>query len=116
MPVTVPESKGSNPARHSNSVVLPAPLGPMSPRISPGLTENETCSKTTRRPKRFSILWTLSIPVYSNVELMPMGLTSRVMVGFGAGILLLGIVSGVAYLAIGNFSRTEDWVNHTYQV
>src|SRR6516162_2966841 len=35
-----------------NSVVLPAPLGPISPKISPSSTVNDTSSKARSPPKR----------------------------------------------------------------
>ncbi len=35
------------PSTHSIVVVLPAPFGPMSPKISPSLTSNETSSTAT---------------------------------------------------------------------
>src|SRR5664280_193525 len=40
------------PARHEKRVVLPAPFGPMTPKISPGATSNETPLTATRPPKR----------------------------------------------------------------
>src|SRR5450830_1729710 len=41
------------PVRHEKRVVLPAPFGPMTPKISPGSTSNETALTATRPPKRF---------------------------------------------------------------
>src|ERR1039458_9358249 len=41
------------PARHEKRVVLPAPFGPMTPKISRGATSNETALTATRPPKRF---------------------------------------------------------------
>jgi hypothetical protein len=35
-------------------VVLPAPLGPSSPKTSPGRTSNESPETARRSPKRFS--------------------------------------------------------------
>ena len=46
---TDPALGGSTPARHSNSVVFPAPFGPIRPRTSPGRTENDTSLSATRR-------------------------------------------------------------------
>src|SRR5215831_5064616 len=51
----VPASVGSRPARHSNSVVLPAPFGPIRPRISPSRTSKPTPSSTALAPYRFVI-------------------------------------------------------------
>src|SRR5215813_2317906 len=50
---TFPVSEGSTPARHSNSVVLPAPLGPMRPRISPARIDSETSDSAVRRSYDF---------------------------------------------------------------
>ena len=36
-----------------NAVVLPEPLGPMSPRISPTCTSNDTAFSAVKPPKRF---------------------------------------------------------------
>src|ERR1700761_6255481 len=41
------------PAISRNSVDLPAPLGPISPRISPAATSMSTPSTATKPPKRF---------------------------------------------------------------
>lgn len=38
------------PEMHSTVVVLPAPFGPMIPKISPSLTENDTSITPTPRP------------------------------------------------------------------
>src|SRR5215470_17258121 len=46
-----PELTGSAPAMRLNSVVLPAPLGPMSARRSPGRTARATPSTARRPPK-----------------------------------------------------------------
>src|SRR5262245_19144753 len=42
------------------SVVLPAPLGPINPRISPGSTAGETWSSATNPPKRLLTAWVSS--------------------------------------------------------
>src|SRR5215469_9233585 len=47
-----PASGRRRPARLSRVVVLPAPLGPASARISPGATPNETWSTATLAPYR----------------------------------------------------------------
>jgi len=49
---TMPPSSGSTPPRHSNSVVLPDPLGPMRPRISPSRIEKDTSCSAVSRPYR----------------------------------------------------------------
>ncbi len=46
-----PPSSGVKPEMRSNSVVLPAPLGPMIPRISPGATSDDTSSRARMPPK-----------------------------------------------------------------
>jgi hypothetical protein len=48
---TTPPSAGVNPDTTSNSVVLPAPLGPMIPTISPGATARSTASRARMPPK-----------------------------------------------------------------
>src|SRR5215831_12997923 len=48
-----PASNGSTPAMHSTSVVLPAPLGPMSPSTSPWRTVKETSDNASVRPYDF---------------------------------------------------------------
>src|SRR5438552_2977229 len=48
----VPPFAANRPDRHSNSVVLPAPLGPINPRTSPWRTEKLTSSSTRRSLKR----------------------------------------------------------------
>jgi hypothetical protein len=47
---TVPRSGVRSPARHSTVVVLPAPLEPTIPKISPRPTANETSSTATTLP------------------------------------------------------------------
>src|SRR5437763_9438795 len=47
----VPASGSSMPLTQLKSVVLPAPFGPMSPRISPRLTTNDTSSRARTPPK-----------------------------------------------------------------
>src|SRR5262249_20124815 len=48
-----PPSLGNIPARHSKSVVLPAPFGPIKPRTSPRRTVKLTSSSAARAPKYF---------------------------------------------------------------
>src|SRR5215216_2306528 len=48
----LPWFSGSAPVIRLNIVVLPAPLGPIRPRISPALTSKLTLSTATRPPKR----------------------------------------------------------------
>jgi hypothetical protein len=45
-----PRSGLRNPSTHSIVVVLPAPFGPISPKISPSRTSNEISSTATTRP------------------------------------------------------------------
>src|SRR5947209_6760758 len=50
-----PESGVRKPSTHSIVVVLPAPLGPIRPKISPAWTSNDTPSTATVRPYAFRI-------------------------------------------------------------
>src|SRR4051794_33490444 len=52
--VTLPASGSIMPHAMRNVVVLPAPLGPNNPTISPGLTSKSTPSTTRRRPYDFT--------------------------------------------------------------
>ena len=49
---TSPSSGRTKPQMTLKSVVLPAPLGPMTPTTSPGETVNETSSSAVSPPKR----------------------------------------------------------------
>ncbi|KKO81495.1 hypothetical protein WU86_09235 [Corynebacterium xerosis] len=44
---TLPESGANNPASTSSRVVLPLPLGPIRPVITPGATSTSACSMAT---------------------------------------------------------------------
>jgi hypothetical protein len=46
----LPRSGFRNPSTHSIVVVLPAPLGPINPKISPSRTSNDTSSTATVDP------------------------------------------------------------------
>src|SRR4026208_1063079 len=50
---TTPRACGRTPAPHSNSVVLPAPLGPISPSTSPSRIVSETHDSAVNRPYVF---------------------------------------------------------------
>src|SRR4029450_3686302 len=50
---TLPASASMKPAMQANSVVLPAPLGPISATISSCLTSSDTRSTAARPPKDF---------------------------------------------------------------
>src|SRR5215813_1353781 len=50
---TEPADGASAPEMQLNAVVLPEPFGPMSPRISPSRTSNETPLSAVKSPKRF---------------------------------------------------------------
>ena len=45
-----PRSGARSPSMHSIVVVLPAPFGPISPKISAGCTAKDTSSTATVRP------------------------------------------------------------------
>src|SRR4051812_17099454 len=49
---TSPAASDANPDTALSRVVLPAPLGPMMPRISPGATVSDTLSTAVTPPKR----------------------------------------------------------------
>src|SRR5713226_5158142 len=51
-----PDVGSCAPTRHEKSVVLPAPLGPMIPKISPRFTSKSTEARASSPPKRFEIL------------------------------------------------------------
>ncbi len=50
---TAPDVGVTSPVRQLKNVVLPAPLGPMSPTISRSPTERSTASTASSPPKRF---------------------------------------------------------------
>ncbi len=50
--VTLPELAGMSPATIEMMVVLPAPLGPSSPKVSPRAMWNDTPSTAVNDPKR----------------------------------------------------------------
>src|SRR6266849_329725 len=58
---TEPAVGGSAPDTQLNSVVLPEPLGPISPRISPSRTSNDTPLSAVKPPNRFVSPETVSI-------------------------------------------------------
>ena len=72
--VMAPPSIGRVPASRENRVVLPAPLGPMMPRISPSSTSKETSPATTSAPNAFDSPDTLStVPAISTLSGPPVG-------------------------------------------
>src|SRR3954453_20599971 len=52
---TLPEVDSRSPVRQLNSVDLPAPLGPIRPRISPCSSVTEALSTALKLPKAFVI-------------------------------------------------------------
>jgi hypothetical protein len=56
-----PAVGGSAPEMQLNSVVLPEPFGPISPRISPSRTSKETPLSAVNPPKRLVTPATLSM-------------------------------------------------------
>src|SRR5947199_168789 len=50
-----PEVGSTAPTRHEKSVVLPAPFGPMIPKMSPGITSKSMKASARRPPKRFEM-------------------------------------------------------------
>src|SRR4051812_50104597 len=59
----VPPSGAYSPAMQLNVVLLPEPLGPIRPRISPSFTSNETLLTARSAPKRLVRPETLSIGI-----------------------------------------------------
>src|SRR5882762_10330347 len=49
--VTVPEVTGRSPVRQLKKVDLPAPLGPIRPRMSPSSTDTDALSTALKAPK-----------------------------------------------------------------
>src|SRR5689334_22206647 len=50
-----PELGSSAPTRHEKRVVLPAPFGPMMPKMSPVMTSKSTDDRACSPPKRFEM-------------------------------------------------------------
>src|ERR1700744_163773 len=69
----VPADGFTNPQMTLNSVVFPAPLGPMTPRTSPLETDSETPSRAMIPPKDTEISFTASTPSLSS----PVGTAPR---------------------------------------
>src|ERR1700759_502600 len=63
--VTWPDAGRPSPARIRVRVVLPAPLRPTSPTLSPGPTRKETSCISNRAPARTSSCWALIIRLAS---------------------------------------------------
>src|SRR5664279_5319600 len=82
--ITFPAFGGSRPVMTLNRVVLPAPLGPMSPVTDPGSVSMATSSSATLPPKRTVTPWTSSRAMERHlldadrpVELLEVGLGPR---------------------------------------
>ncbi len=75
-----PASLSSTPVIRLNTVLLPAPLGPISPRISPLFISNETSFTATSPPNR------LTSPLTSSSVPPPFGLARRASGGASAGL------------------------------
>src|ERR1700738_1708324 len=82
--VAVPSSAGSTPFNTLNSVVLPAPFGPMMPRISPWQMVKLTLLTARRPPKDFDSPSTL-ISVVADDTLLTAPLARAEGAGIGAG-------------------------------
>src|SRR5579872_1524705 len=69
MPSTemVPRSGARSPSTHSSVVVLPAPFGPIRPKISPSTTSNDTSSTATVDPYVFRQPATLMTGAFTRV-------------------------------------------------
>src|SRR3954468_13539159 len=88
--VSVPVVGFTKPQTTLNSVVLPAPFGPMIPRMRPGGADRETSSSAMSPPKRtpipFSDRLAVSAEISSGDDLMPTSLLfDGTDVGRGAG-------------------------------
>src|SRR5207253_6321804 len=55
--VTVPEVTGRSPVRQLKKVDLPAPLGPIRPRMSPSSTDTEASSTALKAPNALTTLF-----------------------------------------------------------
>ena len=62
--VIVPPAGRPSPASMRVSVVLPEPLRPTSPILSPAATRNDTSDISSRAPKRSSTFWTVSMRTF----------------------------------------------------
>src|SRR5262245_29508636 len=65
------------PVSRLTSVVLPAPLGPIRPRISPGATEKSTALVATSPPKRLDRRWVARIGARSAISRLPHPLSEQ---------------------------------------
>ena len=62
--VIVPPAGWPSPESMRVSVVLPEPLRPTSPILSPAATRNDTSDIRSRAPKRSSTFWTVSMRTF----------------------------------------------------
>ena len=86
--MTRPASGATVPVAMPNSVVLPAPFGPMMPSASPSASERSTPSATTTAPNRFEI--------FSSARIGAMGLRQPI----GCSLPPSGIFGAVLFSAI----------------
>ena len=82
----VPPFDGRAPVSRLNIVLLPAPLGPINPKISPALTSKLTLLTAIRPPKRRSMPSTCS----SGVPRAGLGRTAKGDAGAGWGRMTAG--------------------------
>src|SRR3978361_469679 len=91
-------------------VVLPAPFGPISPRISPGLMSKETSLSAARPPKRM-------VTVASSSK-GAMGASFQVGIAFAGVVeghqLLVGLPSSAVHPPRQQALRTEDHHHHEH--
>ena len=71
--VIEPESMSDTRLRQSNRVVLPLPLGPISPTISPASTLMSTRFTAVNPPNRFTTPWASSKAVMAPSPSLPAG-------------------------------------------
>src|SRR5713101_2833725 len=65
-----PESGRRNPSRQESSVVLPAPLGPIRPSVSPRATSRETPARArVERPRRPYVFETLETEIIESTRI-----------------------------------------------
>ena len=92
--VAVPSSAGSTPFSTLNNVVLPAPFGPMIPRISPSAMLKLTLLTARRPPKDFDSPSTVSnaAPVASSATTRGGGMRRRQFIGDRPACAIPGLI------------------------
>src|ERR1051325_9136493 len=90
--VVRPASAVRTPSTHSMVVVLPAPLGPINPKISPSNTSKETSSTTTVEPYRLPTCETVREAQW---HLRTLDVAAAQKITRGAGVIVAVVDTGV---------------------